>query len=417
MSIIKVLRLILVIGAALGASTSAALASEGFTAAESPVKVTGAQRGTNALTIGASKAECSSLTLTTAEPEFIATPTAALPFSATYGSCTAFGFISAEVTMEGCRYVWQAENSVAIANQGATKSCEEKPFAIIVKSVGCEVTFSPQTLSGITYANKSGAVIATFTSKKLSYKSNEKGLGCPKNGEEAAYSGEIEVAGRNKSGETDAIEASSVSEPFWTLKKVALTKNETLSSTTGLLTVALAKPSTEFTCASVTIKPGSEILASIPGRDTSEGLTFAECGTASETAEVKGTCKVESFETKQLSSRLFYLKSSSPVEIGDIWQPSFPESAFKLLLTGSGCEIGGVKGNKSYTVNGSLIGTITPATNQETATVTMKLLDPSIERTVEGKAYGRLETETGAAVTIFGELAFELESKAKFGVK
>lgn len=123
---------------------------------------------------------------------------------AVYEKCTAFGFVSSTVNMNGCTYGFN------IAGEVEVECPTGKEIEIAVSNgSGCAVKIGTQSkLKSVTYTNVKGkngrnSVEINVGVKKVKYTSNEKGFGCPKNGGEAEYKG-IAVA----EGATGTLEVS-----------------------------------------------------------------------------------------------------------------------------------------------------------------------------------------------------------------
>lgn len=208
MRTVKIVAPIFVVLLTLSLTSIATASGQEFRATEYPVLVEGTQLKNFKFTIGGSSAECETASIMSAEPNFITAPTEALLLTATYTKCTAFGFIEGEVKMGGCLYRLMTNSTLDITGHATEPtSCEKTPITISIKAIGCEVHINPQTgLAGITYTNNSGKIKATYNISKPTYTSNEKGTGCPKNGETTKYTTEQELTGHNEKSENDAIE-------------------------------------------------------------------------------------------------------------------------------------------------------------------------------------------------------------------
>ncbi len=211
MRTIKVLGMAIVAVLVFGAYASSAFALENFEAKTYPVLAKAVQKTVNVFKVGSSPAvECETASFMGQEPMFIPGPTKSLLLNATYGKCKAFGF-AAEVTILGCLYLVMlngtSTGTVDIKNSGSTKSCEEKPITIKVPTTGCELTVGVQSgLSGVTFTNESnGTVVANFKLTKVAYKVTKSGVGCPKEGEESTYSGEVTGSGETEAGAADEV--------------------------------------------------------------------------------------------------------------------------------------------------------------------------------------------------------------------
>lgn len=192
----------------LATAVGTAFATE-FKAAEYPVRVEASQVETTQFKIGSSPSvECTTVRLRNAEPEFLSGTSETLLMAATYSGCTAFGFVSAEVSMGGCLYLLMQGGTINIKGHVAEPAaCSKAPIRISISSVGCEITIGEQELtSADSFANVSRKIETTFHVKKIKYTSNEKGIGCPKNSQEAEFVGKSLASGFNELGESDALE-------------------------------------------------------------------------------------------------------------------------------------------------------------------------------------------------------------------
>src|SRR6059036_2059114 len=84
-------------------AASAAQATTTFTAGSTSGTITGTQTTKQVFTTNAGKVEC---TTAHQEGKFTAASFTTLTVTPTYSGCTAFGFIGATVTMNGCTYTY-----------------------------------------------------------------------------------------------------------------------------------------------------------------------------------------------------------------------------------------------------------------------------------------------------------------------
>jgi hypothetical protein len=122
----------------------------------------------------------------------------------------AFGFIGVEITvLKGFLILWTWNGSklvVALKQSAGTTGGAISP---IIRAVGCEInipTGQEFTEGAEAKGIAGGKIEASFSIKKIKYTSNEKGTGCPKNGEEATFSGSIIAEGFNSEDAADGIE-------------------------------------------------------------------------------------------------------------------------------------------------------------------------------------------------------------------
>jgi hypothetical protein len=331
---------------ALGISASQAIAAVEFRANLYPAKVTATQKGNMKFKAGGATVECKKGTYTSAEPELITGPSTTLLFTATFGECTSMG-VAAEVSINGCLYLLMTntatEGTLDIKGHGATKSCAEKPITIKVPLVGCEVTVGEQAgLKTSTYAN-SGAlgVAAAFKIKTLAYHSNEKGLGCPKNGEEGAYEGELEAKGSNAKGEVVGI---SVGEgaPKWSASEleVWLINGNELKAGEKVATKATDFKffiEVENTTLVILCEAAAsvELIGGKPGRDSST-MTYTNCKVEKPTG-----CTMRGEATGKAE---FELKSGSKLvtEAGKVYDVFGENERDEIVIEGGSCALAGI---------------------------------------------------------------------------
>jgi hypothetical protein len=197
---------------ALSVAASSALANE-WVAKEYPVRVTANQKSgeKTKFTVGSNApVECEKTEYKSAEPEFLTKAGLTILFGPVYSSCVAFGFIGVEITvLKGFLILltWNGSKlNVALKQSAGTSG---GLITIIIKAVGCEITVptGQEFTEGASAKNIAGGKIeAEFSIKKIKYTSNEKGTGCPKNGEEAVFSGKDVAEGFNSEGAADGIE-------------------------------------------------------------------------------------------------------------------------------------------------------------------------------------------------------------------
>lgn len=98
---IKLLGMALVAVIGLGVSASSALALTEFRSTNGEeVLVEAKQKTENVFKVGGTSVQCGEATFMSENPNFLpGTGNTSILFNATYGKCTAFGFVAAEVTM------------------------------------------------------------------------------------------------------------------------------------------------------------------------------------------------------------------------------------------------------------------------------------------------------------------------------
>ncbi len=349
---------------ALGISVSQALAAVEFRANLYPTKVTATQKTATKFKVGSATVECKKGTFTSAEPEFINASSTSILFTAAFTECTALG-VAAEVAINGCLYLLMTgtatEGTLDIKGHGATKSCAEKPITIKVPLVGCEVTVGEQSgLKTTEYSNSSAlGVTAKFKVKTLAYHSNEKGLGCPKNGEEGSYEGELEAKGANEKGETVGISVGegapkwSAGEfegfPIWLINGLELKAGEKVGTKATAFSFFVEVEGTTLVilCEATA---SVELIGGRPGTDKST-MSFTKCKVekpAGCTMAGEGAGKAE-----------FDLKSSSKLvsEGGKIYDVFAEDEEDKIVIEGGGCALAG-----TLSLVGSFYGEVTGET-------------------------------------------------------
>ncbi|HST70742.1 MAG TPA: hypothetical protein VLI94_13935 [Solirubrobacterales bacterium] len=153
---------------AIGVSTAQAQ----FTASSYPATVTAtSELGNDVITTEGGSVECKSQfegTLTEASNTLTVTPT--------YTNCKAFGFTSATVNMNGCKYEWKRFGFLSF---GVEITCPLNKTMTIVAG-NCEIDFPPQSglLNG-TIANKALDLDFRLNLSKITYNVTKDGFLCP----------------------------------------------------------------------------------------------------------------------------------------------------------------------------------------------------------------------------------------------
>jgi archaellum component FlaF (FlaF/FlaG flagellin family) len=144
---LKILGLALVAVFAMSAvvASGASALSPAFTSEGSPTILTGSQEGSDVFTTHGGTVTC---TTATYEGTQTGTESSETEVTPTYSGCTAFGFVNVPIDVNGCKYVFTANQSMHIVCP-AEKSIE-------VTAPGCTVTVGTQTPTGpntIEYTN------------------------------------------------------------------------------------------------------------------------------------------------------------------------------------------------------------------------------------------------------------------------
>ncbi len=186
----KILGLAFVAVVALGAiaSSSAFATLEFFECEKYPCLVEGTGTG-GVFAIGGTSVECEKGLFKSEEQS---ARSEELLILAKYDKCTAFGFVGATVNMNGCDYTFHTNGTVDIGPAGCGP--------IQIKALECEVTVGSQAgLGTVKYDNEvvGGKMVVSVLANvsKIKYTSNQKGIGCAKNGEEAVYTETVPVIG------------------------------------------------------------------------------------------------------------------------------------------------------------------------------------------------------------------------------
>jgi hypothetical protein len=159
---------VLATAAVVAASASAAQ----FTAAKYPVTITGNQSTAHKFTIGGSSVTCTTTTFTGTASG----PSATQTMTPTYSGCTAFGFINAQVTINGCDMLVDASGHLKLVCP-ADKDIE-------IHGGPCTTTIHPAnngTLKTNTFTNNTPAAgqITLDTAVNNLHATVTSGFGCP----------------------------------------------------------------------------------------------------------------------------------------------------------------------------------------------------------------------------------------------
>jgi len=187
---------------AMGAS--AAEATPEFTCSSYPCTATGTTvLGNSTITTPGGSITCDThykVEKYNAPTEDITGPTSTVTVTVTTTGCTAFGFLSATVNMNGCDYVWHATERLGAGHyvHHVDIACDVSK-AITITAATCEATISAQSgLTDITTLNlANGTLTAVPTVSEMTMKVTKDGFGCPFAGTghvKASYHGHVILA-------------------------------------------------------------------------------------------------------------------------------------------------------------------------------------------------------------------------------
>jgi hypothetical protein len=194
---LKALGLALAAVMAMAAFASSASAAE-FHSEVAHTQITGSQIGTDVFTVNAGTVKCTEATYSGTQTTGVtATEVSVVP---AYSGCTAFGFVSTPIDVNGCKYQFTPN-----ANPYLHIICSGSP--ITVTAFNCYVKVASQTVnSGVTYTN-TGAGTARDVDVKVSlsgltYSQESKSFPGCSNGTftNGTYTGEATVKGANTAG-------------------------------------------------------------------------------------------------------------------------------------------------------------------------------------------------------------------------
>jgi hypothetical protein len=149
---------------------SGADATTTFTTSVSPGILKATQTTEQVITTDAGTIRCSTANQ---EGNFSSTAFSELEMSAAYSGCKAFGFLSATVSMGGCKYRYVG----SLSGRKATWSIVCSTGDITVTTFGCVIHFKAQAgLEHVVFSNGAGIVHASFLIAGLRYSQTE---GCP----------------------------------------------------------------------------------------------------------------------------------------------------------------------------------------------------------------------------------------------
>ncbi|HEX7279990.1 MAG TPA: trypsin-like serine protease [Solirubrobacterales bacterium] len=126
-----------------------------FITEASPATLKGSQVGSNVFTVNAGTIKCTTINYSGTLEEQSET----IELTPSYSGCTAFGFISAPIDVNGCKFKFAATSKSEADSFGGTVDvvCPEGS-AITATAFNCHVKFGSQTgLSGVTYTDTTAA--------------------------------------------------------------------------------------------------------------------------------------------------------------------------------------------------------------------------------------------------------------------
>jgi hypothetical protein len=179
-------------------AASAAQAVPTFTASAYPATVTGSNTiGNEVFTTEGGKVECDSHFVSSA----ISGPTSTLTVTPTYTGCTAFGFLNATVTTEGCTYVFHATEKVStgVYKHHVDVVCPTGKSIKIVAAT-CKAEIKAQTgLTTVKTTNLAGGTVTVQPEvKNVAYTVTADGFLCPFGGTgnktDGEYTGDVVVS-------------------------------------------------------------------------------------------------------------------------------------------------------------------------------------------------------------------------------
>ncbi len=203
MKLTKMLGTAIVVVLALSAFAAPTASAAEFKATSSPVNLLAGQDTTHTLTLDGSAVTCGT---TTFEANGVAAPSKTVTITPGYSECSAFGFISSKIEMNGCRYEFLQPNGSLVGNL-ALRCPKEARVKLSTAFLGsqCEVFFGEAgntNLEKVSYKNeatspttvKVTAVVTGITAEKTKDTGlcPLKGTGTVKTGE---YSGTSTVEG------------------------------------------------------------------------------------------------------------------------------------------------------------------------------------------------------------------------------
>ncbi len=184
---LKALGLSLVAVFAMSAMAAQAASAEPlFQSDEAHTIINGSQNGTHVFEAG----EGNKVTCTTAN--FAGTSTeksqASLTITPTYSGCSAFGFATTHVNMNGNDYLFTSTDGKVNLNGSVSLTPTVFGFSV------CTVKVLPGTFETISYANASGDVEVEAAATEISYEETSGSCGIG-SGEDGTYTGNVTMAG------------------------------------------------------------------------------------------------------------------------------------------------------------------------------------------------------------------------------
>jgi hypothetical protein len=155
MKLTKMLGTALAAVLALSAFAASAASAVEFKATNGPVNLRAGQDTTHTLTLDGSAVTCGT---TTFEANGVIAPSKTVTVTPAYSGCTAFGFITQKIEMNGCRYEFLQPNGSLVGNL-ALRCPKEARVRLFTTFLGsqCEVFFGEAgntNLEKVTYKNE-----------------------------------------------------------------------------------------------------------------------------------------------------------------------------------------------------------------------------------------------------------------------
>jgi hypothetical protein len=170
---IKTLGVVAVAVLALSAVVASAASATNFTASKYPTSATASsEKGNDDFKTEAGSVECKAHFHVGPLNE----PSESVKVVPTYSECKAFGFLNAEIHLNGCHFrLWKDGTLDTTCNPG------QGP--IVITSGTCETTIGAQTgLSKVDLANSGSGISVQATVTGIAYTVTKDGIGCPYSG-------------------------------------------------------------------------------------------------------------------------------------------------------------------------------------------------------------------------------------------
>lgn len=193
-----------------GAAASAASAAQ-FHAENAPATLTGGQKATHVFTTDAGTITCTTASFPGSATSTVLSTVRVAP---SYSGCSYFGWVSAEVHMNGCEYEFTSPSGSGSSFTGDVGIvCPEGKEILVTASGTCTTRFaaSPHNsdLGRVTYTN-----LGSGTGRKVLVESNVSGIEYSQSGflcatengkTNGTYTGSTEESAKNRKGGADGI--------------------------------------------------------------------------------------------------------------------------------------------------------------------------------------------------------------------